>query len=79
MTNGWERRTVAQEPRLAEIVALYEELGFEVKVEPLSRDDPFLQDPECDACFEDPAVRAATGVVYTRRTSAVGDGSESPR
>lgn len=67
MTDEWQRRTVAQEPRLSEIVSLYEELGFEVKVEPLGPDDPVLRDPECAVCFEDEAARETTRVVYTRR------------
>ncbi|MHC4549247.1 MAG: hypothetical protein ACYTEZ_10770 [Planctomycetota bacterium] len=63
---GWERRTVAQEPRLSEIVALYEELGFEVRLEPLDLDDPHCLEQRCTLCFDDPAVRAATKVVFTR-------------
>ena len=64
---GWQRRTVAQEPRLSEIVALYEETGFEVRLEPLVLDDSMCRRQGCTLCFDDPEVRAATKVVYTRR------------
>ena len=32
---GWERRFIACEPRLSEMVATYKEIGFEVLLEPL--------------------------------------------
>ena len=32
---GWERRFIACEPRLSEMVAMYKEIGFEVLLEPL--------------------------------------------
>ena len=31
---GWTKRTVTDEPRLSELVDLYEEIGLEVKVVP---------------------------------------------
>lgn len=33
--DGWERRFVACEPRLSEMVELYQSIGFEVRLEPL--------------------------------------------
>jgi len=65
---GWERRFVASEPRLTEMVTLYEESGFEVLLEPLaSVEDP---DPDtercqtCRICFE--GVEDDYRVVFTR-------------
>jgi len=64
---GWERRTVAQEPRLGELVKPYEELGFEVRLEPLDLKDAACNDKGCTLCFDDPAVLAATKVIFTRK------------
>ena len=37
---GWEKRFVADEPRLSEMKELYESIGFEVLLEPLpSKED----------------------------------------
>ena len=41
---GWVKQFVANEPRLSEAVALYNELGFEVHLEPLPKGQ------ECDTC-----------------------------
>ena len=35
---GWEKRTIIAEPKLSEIVAEYESLGFEVRLEPINLD-----------------------------------------
>lgn len=35
-SQGWEKRTTYDEPRLSEMVELYRELGFEVHLEPLN-------------------------------------------
>jgi hypothetical protein len=63
---GWERRMVASEPRLSEIVETYENLGFEVRLVPLDPTDPGWDEVECTACLEDPAEAERTRVVYTR-------------
>ncbi|MDY6971790.1 MAG: hypothetical protein SV775_05620 [Thermodesulfobacteriota bacterium] len=56
--NGWTKQFAANEPRLSEAVALYEESGFEVHLEPLP---PVLETPdfpqeqfdgECRGCFK---------------------------
>lgn len=44
---GWERRTTACEPRLSELVELYESLGFEVRVEEVEAEEG----EECRDCF----------------------------
>jgi hypothetical protein len=41
---GWVKQFVASEPRLSEAVSLYEELGFEVHLEPLPKGQ------DCDSC-----------------------------
>ncbi|MBI5584505.1 MAG: hypothetical protein HY892_11845 [Deltaproteobacteria bacterium] len=61
---GWVRQFMADEPRLSEAVEEYQELGFEVHLEPL---DP-LQPPEGQEC-----IRCLTAdgnrykIIYTRR------------
>jgi hypothetical protein len=48
---GWQKRFVADEPRLSEMVELYKETGFEVHLEPLSAvDEPDEENEECRAC-----------------------------
>ena len=59
---GWTRRTVATEPRLGEMVELYEDLGFEVRLESL--DDEEEEDTECGFCLSEERERFK--VVYTR-------------
>lgn len=60
---GWERRSVADEPRLSEIVALYRELGLEVLLLPVLS----AKDGEgCVECFAADADPARFKIVYTR-------------
>lgn len=48
---GWQRRFVAEEPRLSEMVEMYKETGFEVHLEPLSVvGDPDNENDDCQAC-----------------------------
>ncbi|HOE15859.1 MAG TPA: hypothetical protein PLX02_00440 [Syntrophorhabdaceae bacterium] len=56
---GWERRFVACEPRLSEMVGMYREIGFEVRVEPLptkeERDaegSSGCEESGCTACLD---------------------------
>jgi len=57
---GWERRSILDEPRLSEVVMMYKEMGLEVKV------------IELDTGFADGCKTCVTGhkgklkVVYTR-------------
>ncbi len=44
---GWEKRTTYDEPRLSEMVQFYEELGFEVLLQPL---DP-AEETACSECM----------------------------
>lgn len=48
---GWQKRFVAEEPRLSEMVQLYEETGFEVLLEPVSAvEEPDEGKGECQEC-----------------------------
>ena len=55
---GWTRQFTASEPRLSEAVALYEESGFEVHLEPLPSGGesallPLVNSGDgCAKCFE---------------------------
>jgi hypothetical protein len=57
---GWEKRFTAEEPRLSEAVEQYQELGFEVHLEPI---DPSSQ--ECTTCLTAFSDRYKT--IYTRK------------
>lgn len=69
---GWVRQFVASGPRLSEAVALYQELGFEVHLEPFPKAqgcedcaDREGEDPaECRACFEGAEDRYK--IIFTR-------------
>jgi len=56
----WETRFFGNEPRLSELVELYEELGFEVKVETISAE----KCSGCTECFE--GSTEPMKVIYTR-------------
>lgn len=60
--SGWEQRTTIDEPRLSELVELYEELGFEVVLRAIDRES--LGDG-CSECFLHEPERFRT--IYTRR------------
>ena len=60
---GWTRQFTADEPRLSEAVEEYQELGFEVLVEPL--DPQEMAEGECATCLMAQCDRY--GVIYTRR------------
>jgi hypothetical protein len=71
MEEGWKRRMVASEPRLSEMVEMYESLGFEVRLEEVDPNDPDWDEDECTVCLDDPEEAKRTRVVYTRpRTSS---------
>ena len=61
---GWVKQNTIGEPRLSELVELYESLGFEVHLEPIRLDE---LDEECRTCFalEDEVDKVKT--IYTRR------------
>lgn len=59
---GWERRFLADGPRAAEAVALYESLGFEVAADPLAGADLPADCTDCQL-----ATLLAFKTIYTRR------------
>jgi hypothetical protein len=65
---GWQKRFVAEEPRLSEMVELYKETGFEVHLEPLSvveePDEGSGECQECRICFE--GAEDKYQVIFTR-------------
>jgi hypothetical protein len=57
---GWEKRFSMDEPRLSEMAEQYQELGFEVLLEPVD-----TSSEECTACITAAPDRYRT--IYTRR------------
>ena len=56
---GWERRFIACEPRLSEMVEMYEEIGLKVHLEPLPAKEEMetegtnaCADSGCTVCFD---------------------------
>jgi hypothetical protein len=62
VADGWQRRFTADETRIKEITELYEQLGYEVRVEPVAAAE--LQD-DCHGCLTSRALRLCT--IYTRK------------
>jgi len=48
---GWERRSIINEPRLSELAELYESMDFEVHLEPLTQDILKTLGIECKSCY----------------------------
>ena len=46
---GWERRSIVDEPRVLELSELYASMGFEVHIEPVRPEEMV---GECTECFE---------------------------
>jgi len=61
---GWKKQSTYDEPRLSEMVAMYEEIGFEVHLEPF---DP-LSEPGCTECMK--FAPEKYNVIYTRKKEA---------
>jgi hypothetical protein len=59
---GWVKQTTIGEPRLSEIVELYESLGYEVCLESVKLDE---MDEECRRCYESEIGEVKT--VYVRK------------
>ncbi len=60
--DGWERQATYDEPRLSELVSMYEEIGFEARLEPF---DPDEEPGECTACMA--AAADSFKTIYTRK------------
>ena len=68
VAEGWERRFVATGPRLQEAVELYEEIGFDVLLEPLPTEEELkgagCEENGCTECFN--VDRERYKIIYTR-------------
>lgn len=51
LNSGWERRTIMDEPRLSELVELYESLNLEVRLVPLTLETLEILGEVCEACY----------------------------
>lgn len=58
---GWEKKTIADEPRLSEIVEMYKEIDFEVHLEPFNPEE----EEGCTDCMK--ASPETYKVIYTRK------------
>ena len=58
---GWTKKFTCDTSRVEEFVEMYESIGFEVRLEPVSDDDPDLS---CQVCFA--GNRDAYKTIYTR-------------
>ncbi len=59
--DGWTKQSTNDEPRLSELVAMYESLGYEVHLEPLTED---TSGETCQSCLLVNPERYYT--IYTR-------------
>lgn len=62
---GWKRQTMINEPRLSEIVQEYQDLGFEVLVEPINP-GACESSSQCTSCFDNPQFAKQFKIVFTR-------------
>jgi hypothetical protein len=59
---GWERQFTYDEPRLSEAKELYESLGYEVLLEPATKEEI---SGDCTVCLEEDMDKYKT--LYTRK------------
>jgi len=62
LKEGWTKKFTCDADRVDEFVETYTSIGFEVRVEPVSPDDPDLT---CQTCFA--GNREGYKMIYTRR------------
>jgi hypothetical protein len=65
VAQGWERRFIADPQRAQEATELYEQLGFEVRAEPLRSAETV---DDCDDCLTAAALGFKT--IYTRKKTS---------
>jgi hypothetical protein len=58
---GWKKQTTYDDSRLSEMIEMYEEIGFEVHLEPFNPDE----EPGCTECMKASPDRYKT--IYTRK------------
>jgi hypothetical protein len=65
---GWERRFIACEPRLSEMVEMYKEIGLKVHLEPLPAKEEMetesCTDNGCTICFD--VDRERYWIIFTK-------------
>ncbi len=61
VNEGWEKQTTYDEPRLSEIVEMYEEMDLEIHLEPFNQNE----EPGCSECMKAAPERFKT--IYTRK------------
>ena len=60
-SHGWEKQTTHDEPRLSDVVEMYEEMDFEVHLEPFNPEE----EPGCIACMK--AMPEKYKTIYTKK------------
>lgn len=60
-SQGWEKQTTHDEPRLSDVVEMYEEMDFEVHLEPFNPEE----EPGCIACMK--AMPEKYKTIYTKK------------
>ena len=63
ISEGWEKKATYDDPRLSEMVAMYEEIGLEVHLEPFDAEN----EDGCSGCLQLSPERFKT--IYTRKKS----------
>lgn len=72
VSQGWERRFSAEDPRLTEMNEYYRSLGFETLVV----DGVVGDDAACRNCFDTPGFEERYKTIYTRGASTKVSSSE---
>ena len=72
VSQGWERRFSAEDPRLTEMNEYYRSLGFETLVV----DGVIGRDAACRSCFDSPGFGGQYKTLYTRGASTKGSSGE---
>ncbi|MDA8408559.1 MAG: hypothetical protein M0T73_17085 [Deltaproteobacteria bacterium] len=72
VSQGWERRFSAEDPRLTEMNEYYRSLGFETLVV----DDVIGDEAACRNCFDTPGFEQRYKTLYTRGASTKGSSGE---
>jgi len=60
-SQGWKKQTTHDEPRLSDIIEMYEEMNFEVHLEPFNADE----ESGCIECMK--AMPDKYKTIYTRK------------
>ena len=78
LEEGWEKRTVADEPRLSELVETYESLGFSVIIEPVPTKEEAQEAGNCGDCLVcfDNDLRHRYKIIYTRKKQGAAGSAE---